>query len=114
MPAYHAIWQDYERHESPAPINIRFNAVDTAEALKKIFLKKVAGDWPGGAEAYLSAEPATTEADLTEEFLVDHFDNIDIGGWPFLVKLVNLDTNEEVYSIGELGEDDDNDEIWED
>ena len=112
MTKYHAIWQDYERHASPAPVNIRFNAANDAEALKKIYLKKVAADWPGGAAAYLAAE-GNTEADLTKEFLVDHFNNIDIGGWPFLVKLVNLDSNEEVYFIGELGEDS-NDEVWED
>lgn len=114
MAKYHAIWQDYERHESPPPHGIRLNAANNAEALKKIYLRKVAADWPGGVEAYFEAlgEP-NSEADLTEEYLVDHFSNIDVGGWPFLVKLVNLDTNEEVFDIGDLGEDND-EEIWED
>jgi hypothetical protein len=111
MAKYHAIWQDYERYDNPAPINIRLNAVNNEEALKKIFIRKVAMWWSVSLAAYLE-ENGIVEADLTEEYLVNYFDNIDIGGDSFLIKLVNLDTDEVVYSIGEL--DEGTDEVWED
>ena len=111
MTKYHAIWQEYERHNSPAPINIRFNAGSNHEALKKVFLRKAAFDCSENVEDFLESLEVSEE-DLTEEYLVNYFDNIDIGGFSFLVKLTNLDTNEMVYTIGDL--DEGTDEIWED
>lgn len=111
MAKYHAIWQEYERYDSPAPINIRFNAESNHEALKKVFLRKAAFDCSENVEDFLESLEVSEE-DLTEEYLVNYFDNIDIGGFSFLVKLTNLDTNEMVYTIGDL--DEGTDEIWED
>jgi hypothetical protein len=106
---YIARWQEYDR--GPAPeITIKFSAKDDADALLKIFVKKVLSDW--GREALTFdefKEEIDATAEPTLEWLTSFFDNIDVGGGAFLVRLDNITTGKVVFDIGF---EPDNDEEW--
>jgi len=94
---YLALWQEYTR--GPAALkHINFSAKSDHEALYKIFASKIAKEDYGSVEQFLK-EMGMSKRDLTQEFLIDVFDNIDIGGWPFLQKLTNKTTGKVVFEL---------------
>jgi hypothetical protein len=86
--SYLGRWCNYDRHEDRPNTILKLTASSDFEALKKVFIAKVAPD--------LDDVPAK----LTKKLLIEEFRGIDVGGWSYLKELKNVTTGEVVFNMG--------------